>query len=107
VGSNRYASEAERRPEAYIANVQASQSGWSNAAQLAQLEIARELLAMGLRAAEGVDLRRVETVSGAAVPRDKIAVFVEKGWAKMAGAELRLTASGRLLADAITAALSP
>jgi oxygen-independent coproporphyrinogen-3 oxidase len=61
VGSNRYASEAERRPEAYIANVQALQSGWSNAAQLAQLEIARELLAMGLRAAEGVDLRRVET----------------------------------------------
>jgi oxygen-independent coproporphyrinogen-3 oxidase len=107
VGANRYASEAERRPEAYIANVQALQSGWSNAAQLAQLEIARELLAMGLRAAEGVDLRRVETVSGAAVPRDKIAVFVEKGWAKMAGAELRLTASGRLLADAITAALSP
>ncbi len=107
VGGNRYASEAERRPEAYIANVQALQSGWSNAAQLAPLEIARELLAMGLRAAEGVDLRRVETVSGTPVPRDKIAVFVEKGWAEMAGAELRLTASGRLLADAITAALSP
>ena len=107
VGGNRYASEAERRPEAYIANVQALQSGWSNAAQLAPLEIARELLAMGLRAAEGVDLRRVETASGMPVPRDKIAVFVEKGWAEMAGAELRLTASGRLLADAITAALSP
>lgn len=107
VGGNRYASEAERRPEAYIANVQALQSGWSNAAQLAPLEIARELLAMGLRAAEGVDLRRVETVSGVQVPRDKIAVFADKGWAEMAGAELRLTASGRLLADAITAALSP
>ncbi len=107
VGGGRYASEAERRPEAYIANVQALQSGWSNAAQLAPLDIARELLAMGLRAAEGVDLRRVETVSGILVPRDKIAVFVDKGWAEMAGAELRLTASGRLLADAITAALSP
>ena len=107
VGGNRYASEAERRPETYIANVQALQSGWSNAAHLAPLEIARELLAMGLRAAEGVDLRRVETASGMPVPRDKIAVFVEKGWAEMAGAELRLTASGRLLADAITAALSP
>ena len=34
-------------------------------------------------------------------------VEADKGWAEMAGAELRLTASGRLLADAITAALSP
>lgn len=107
VGGGRYASEAERRPEAYIANVQALQSGWGDAARLEPLDIARELLAMGLRAVEGVDLRRVETVSGQPVPRDKIAVFVEKGWAEVVGAELRLTPSGRLLADAITAALSP
>lgn len=107
VGGGRYASEAERRPEAYMANVQALQNGWGDAARLEPLEIAREILAMGLRAAEGVDLRRVEVVSGQQVPRDKIAVFVEKGWAEMVGAELRLTPSGRLLADAITAALSP
>lgn len=107
VGGGRYASEAERRPDAYIANVQTLQSGWGDAGRLEPLEIARELLAMGLRAAEGVDLRRIETVSGKVVPRDKISVFVEKGWAEMAGAELRLTPAGRLLADAITAALSP
>jgi putative oxygen-independent coproporphyrinogen III oxidase len=107
VGGGRYASEAERRPEAYMANVQALQNGWGDAARLEQLEIAREILAMGLRAAEGVDLRRVEVVSGQQVPRDKIAVFAEKGWAEMVGAELRLTPSGRLLADAITAAISP
>lgn len=107
VGGGRYASQAERRPEAYIANVQALQSGWEDAARLEPLGIARELLAMGLRAAEGVDLRRVETVSGQPVPRDKIEVFIDKGWAEMVGAELRLTPSGRLLADAITAALSP
>lgn len=107
VGGNRYASEAERRPEAYIANVQALQNGWGDAAKLEPLEIARELLAMGLRTGEGIDLRRIEAVSGAPVARDKIDVFVDKGWAVMAGAELRLTPSGRLLADAITAALSP
>lgn len=107
VGGGRYASEAERRPEAYIANVQALQNGWSDAGRLEPVEIARELLAMGLRAGEGIDLRRVETISGQAVARDKIAVFVEKGWAELAGVELRLTPSGRLLADAITAALSP
>ncbi|MBK8197587.1 MAG: radical SAM family heme chaperone HemW [Acidobacteria bacterium] len=107
VGGRRYASEAERRPDAYSANVQALQNGWGEAAQLEPVEIARELLAMGLRAAEGIDLRRVETVSGDTVARDKIAVFIEKGWAELSGAELRLTPSGRLLADAITAAISP
>ena len=107
VGGNRYASQAAPKPEAYIANVQALQSGWGDAAKLDPLEIAREILAMGLRAAEGVDLRRVEAVSGKKVPRDKIAVFAEKGWVEVAGAELRLTPAGRLLADALTAELSP
>ncbi|MGA1343189.1 MAG: radical SAM family heme chaperone HemW [Hyphomonas sp.] len=107
VGGGRYASEAQNRPEAYIASVQALQSGWSDAARLEPLEIARELLAMGLRAGEGIDLRRIEVVSGQAIARDRIAVFVDKGWAEMAGAELRLTPRGRLLADAITAAISP
>ena len=107
MGGGRYASEAERRPEAYISNVLALQSGWGGAARLEPLEVARELLAMGLRAGEGMDLRRVEVVSGTPVPRDKIAVFADKGWAVLEGVELRLTPSGRLLADAITAALSP
>ncbi len=107
VGGSRYASEAERRPEPYIANIQALQNGWGNAAKLTELEISRELLAMGLRAGEGIDLRRIETVAGAPLARDKINVFAEKGWAEMHGAELRLTPAGRLLADAITAALSP
>jgi oxygen-independent coproporphyrinogen-3 oxidase len=83
------------------------QSGWGDAARLEPIEVARELLAMGLRAAEGVDLRRVELVAGTQIARDKIGVFVDKGWAELAGAELRLTPSGRLLADAITAELSP
>ncbi|PKP80236.1 MAG: coproporphyrinogen III oxidase [Alphaproteobacteria bacterium HGW-Alphaproteobacteria-18] len=107
VGGNRYASEAERRPEAYMAGVQMLQEGWADAAKLLPVEIARELLAMGLRAAEGVDLRRVEIVSGKVVPRDKIGVFVEQGWVKLQGSELSLTESGRLLADALTAQLAP
>lgn len=107
VSGNRYATEAERRPEAYIAGLQMLREGWADAGKLPPLDIARELLAMGLRAAEGVDLRRVELVSGKPVPRDKLAVFAEQGWVKMRGAELSLTESGRLLADALTAQLAP
>lgn len=107
VSGNRYATEAERRPEAYIAGIQMLKEGWADAAQLEPVEIAREILAMGLRAGEGVDLRRVEIVAGKPVSREKIGVFVEQGWVKMQGSELSLTESGRLLADALTAQLSP
>jgi oxygen-independent coproporphyrinogen-3 oxidase len=107
VSGERYASEAERRPEAYMANLQALQNGWGDAARLQPLDIAREIFSMGLRAAEGVDLRRVEVVAGQKVARDKLSVFVQNGWVEISGAELRLTPSGRLLADALTAELSP
>ncbi|MBY9066264.1 radical SAM family heme chaperone HemW [Hyphomonas sp. WL0036] len=107
VSGNRYATEAERRPEAYIAGVQMLQEGWADAGKLEPVEVAREILAMGLRAAEGVDLRRVELVSGKSISRDKIGVFAEQGWVKMQGSELSLTESGRLLADALTAQLAP
>lgn len=107
VAGNRYATEAERRPEAYIAGVQMLKEGWADAGKLPPLDIARELLAMGLRVSEGVDLRRVELVSGQKVARDKIEVFAEQGWVVLQGTELSLTESGRLLADALTAQLAP
>lgn len=107
VGGGRYASEAEKRPEAYIETVRTQRSGWADAAKLPPIDVAREILAMGLRAVEGVDLRRVEILSGAPVARDKIDVFIEQGWVRLDGAELSLTETGRLLADAITAQLAP
>lgn len=107
VNGNRYASKSETRPEGYIAGVQMLKEGWADADTLEPLEIARELFSMGLRVGEGIDLRRVEVVSGRTISRDKISVFVEQGWVKMQGSEMSLTESGRLLADAITAELAP
>ena len=107
MGGKRYASEAERQPNAYIANVQALGSGWSEAGALPQLDIARELIAMGLRPTGGINLDRIEGLSNASVSREKIDVFVEQGWARFDGAILSLTPSGWLLADAITAQLAP
>ncbi|WP_277813166.1 radical SAM family heme chaperone HemW [Hyphomonas johnsonii] len=107
VAGRRYASEAQRQPAAYIANVQALGSGWGEASALYPLDVARELLAMGLRVAEGIDLGRIEALSGKPVPRDKIAVFEEENWARLDGTRLWLTPRGRLLADALTAELAP
>ena len=105
VGGHRYAYEAHRRPEVYMANVQALGSGWGDAERLDANAISQELLAMGLRPASGIDVARIEAVSGRPVSREKIAVFVEQGWVTFNQGVLSLTPSGRLLADALTAQL--
>lgn len=107
VGGNRYASEAERRPEAYIANVRALSSGWSEASKLYPLDNARELIAMGLRPEMGIDRTRIERITGRALSQNKIDVFVDEGWMREEGTQISLTPKGRLLADALTAELSP
>lgn len=106
VGGHRYAYEAHRRPEVYTANVQALGSGWGDAERLEPNAIAQELLAMGLRPASGIDIARIEAVSGRPVSREKIAVFVDQGWVTFDQGVLSLTPSGRLLADALTAQLA-
>lgn len=107
VNGKRYAYEAERKPEVYMANVQALGSGWGDALVLDAVGVARELLAMGLRPAGGINVNRIEAITGVPVPRDKIAVFAEQGWVRLDGSQLSLTPSGRLLADALTAELAP
>ncbi len=107
VGGGRYATEAERRPEDYIARMTGESLAWSVAARLEPVDIAREILSMGLRAVEGLDIRRVETVAGAPLPQEKLQVFEDEGWLTRDGAAIALTPKGRLLADAITVELSP
>ena len=107
VNGHRYAYEAQRRPEVYMANVQAVGSGWGDAVRLGPTGIAQELLAMGLRPAIGIDIARIEAVTGQPVSREKIAVFAEQGWVRFEQGVLSLTPSGRLLADALTAQLAP
>ena len=106
VSGHRYAYEAHRRPEVYMANVQTLGSGWGDAERLDANAIAKELLAMGLRPASGIDVARIEAVSGRPVSREKIAVFVDQGWVNFDRGVLSLTPSGRLLADALTAQLA-
>lgn len=106
VSGHRYAYEAHRRPEVYMANVQSLGSGWGDAERLGANAIAQEFLAMGLRPASGIDVARIEAVSGRPVSREKITVFVDQGWVTFDQGILSLTPSGRLLADALTAQLA-
>jgi oxygen-independent coproporphyrinogen-3 oxidase len=107
VGGARYATLAEKSPETYVSQVSSGALAWSDGLKLTPLEIARELFALGLRPSIGIDLQRIEAVSKTDVSREKIGVFVNQGWAQTDGKRLWLTPSGWLLADAITAELSP
>jgi putative oxygen-independent coproporphyrinogen III oxidase len=107
VGAARYAVTTARQPGAYQQAVAEAGSGWDEGTQLAPVDIARELIAMGLRPAIGIDVARIEAVSKTEIARDKIAAFVAEGWMAFDGKRLWLTAQGRLLADALTLELSP
>ena len=107
----RRASEAPSRPEAYIDAVAAGETGWNGALPLTPADVAAELLAMGLRTAEGVALSRLGALTGALPARPTRQALVDTGLLLEADGWIRLTASGRLFADRISgdlhAAMSP
>ena len=105
VDGARRATEAARRPADYIAAVRAGGVGWDDPETLAPVETARELLAMGLREASGLDLKRLVKL-GADVDRDTLADLSAAGLVAATGGRLSLSPSGRLLADRIAALLA-
>ncbi|MBL8547263.1 MAG: radical SAM family heme chaperone HemW [Hyphomonadaceae bacterium] len=101
----RFATEAERRPVDYINSVRATGVGWQSATVLTGEEIADEVLLMGLRIEEGVELHRVETLRGASLNREKLKWLMGQGLVSQENGRICLTRSGRLLSNRIVAEL--
>lgn len=97
----RRASEAPRRPDTYIAAVEGGRTGWATATPLAPDDAAAELLAMGLRTVDGVDLTRLAALAGGLPTRTTRQMLIEAGWLIEEGSRIRLSPAGRLLADRI------
>lgn len=106
-GDKRFATEAARRPADYIAVSGRETSLATPETALSSLEVARELLAMGLRPSEGIDRKRIESLTGAPLDPELLEHFESAGLLKKDGSVIALTASGRLLADRIAADLAP
>lgn len=102
----RVAVEAQRRPADYIDAVKESGVGWITEARLTPQEAADEVLLMGLRIDEGVDLARVESLRGAPLNRQALAWLIEQGLVRQDNGRIRLTRSGRLLSNRIVAELA-
>jgi oxygen-independent coproporphyrinogen-3 oxidase len=104
-GGARIALEAQCRPRDYVDAVRENGVGWINETRLTREEASDEMLLMGLRIVEGVDLARVETMRGRPLNRDAIAWLEAQGLVGLADGRVRLTPRGRLLSNRIVAEL--
>ncbi len=105
-GGARIALEAQRRPTDYIDAVKERGVGWISEAELTAQETADEVLLMGLRIEEGVELARVEILQGAPLNRQALVWLTEQGLVTQENGRIRLTRSGRLLSNRIVAELA-
>jgi oxygen-independent coproporphyrinogen-3 oxidase len=104
-GTGRNATVCHRRPADYIAAACHGRVGWAETERLGEAEIGQEFLAMGLRVAKGLDMARLERLTG---PLDtaRLAQLEEAGLLSRDKGRLALTPQGRLLADHVAAQLS-
>ena len=105
----RFATEAWRLPKAWLERVERSGTGERTRVALTGAEQAEELLVMGLRLSEGVDLRRLHAVAGRSIDQLLDLEAVERlkadGLLERGGDRLAATAAGRQRLNAVLAAI--
>jgi putative oxygen-independent coproporphyrinogen III oxidase len=109
LGGERIATEAWRLPKAWLERVERTGTGERTRAALTPMEQVQELLVMGLRLAEGVDLARLEAIGGcrtdSCLDPGTLEELVADGLLTLHGGRLAATAMGRQRLDAVLAAL--
>jgi putative oxygen-independent coproporphyrinogen III oxidase len=103
----RVATSTEKHPERWLAQVEEMGHGLIEEEKLSQLEQADEMLVMGLRLAEGIDVARFERLTGVPLNPERVSFLEGEGLVERSGnARLRVTPSGFPLLDAIVADLA-
>jgi oxygen-independent coproporphyrinogen-3 oxidase len=107
IDGRRYATETEKKPEAWLDLVERQGHGLTVDEKLQPNEVADEFLLMGLRLAEGIDPERFTSLSGRTLDPDRVS-FLQNGGAveTMDNGRLRVTQSGFPLLDAVVADLA-
>ncbi|MCF6369367.1 radical SAM family heme chaperone HemW [Rhizobium halophilum] len=106
-GPHKIATATERHPETWLELVEASGHGMRDQEELGRDEQADELLLMGLRLTEGVDLARWQQLSGRDPDPAREQTLLEHGFIERLGnSRLRCTPKGMLVLDAVVADLA-
>jgi putative oxygen-independent coproporphyrinogen III oxidase len=107
VGGKRYATAAERRPDAWLSLVEANGDGLVENEALLRSAQADEFLLMGLRLAEGIDPQRYAEIAGRPLDLSRIADLIGYGLVETTAARrLRVTPAGFPVLDAVVADLA-
>ncbi len=107
IDGERHATATERRPESWLALVEAEGHGLMTDDVLTSEERGDELLLMGLRLTEGIDIARYEAVSGRRLDPVQIADLRQYGLIETTGqGRLRVTPAGFPVLDAVVADLA-
>ncbi len=106
-GGRRVVTMAEKHPERWMSKVETAGHGMIEGEILSREQEADELLLMGLRLAEGVDLARYEQLSGRGPDASILAGLQEENLIAPCGnSRLRATPAGMLVLDALVADLA-
>jgi putative oxygen-independent coproporphyrinogen III oxidase len=107
IDSRRYATETEKRPEAWLQRVETQGTGLTVDEKLMPGEVADEFLLMGLRLAEGIEPERYTALAGRTLDPKRISFLREGGAVETTqDGRLRVTKSGFPLLDAVVADLA-
>ncbi|UHS60024.1 coproporphyrinogen III oxidase [Agrobacterium vaccinii] len=106
-GGAKLATATERHPETWLEAVERDGHGILDQEMLGVEEQSDELLLMGLRLREGVDLARWSDLSGRDLDPDKEDFLLQHGFIERLGnSRLRCTPSGMLILDSVVADLA-
>jgi putative oxygen-independent coproporphyrinogen III oxidase len=88
-----------KSPEGWLAQVETHGHGLASDERLSANETAEEYLLMALRLTEGLDLTRLEALSGHAIDAARLDALEDDGLLARNGARLKATRSGRLVLE--------
>lgn len=103
----RWATETPLRPNVWLDAVDQTGTGENARTALSADDQADELLLMGLRISEGIDLARYAKLNGSPLNEAPLAEMLDLGFVEREGSRLRLTPKGRPVLNAVLRALSP